>query len=311
MALVHRKVTPKLLAANRANAQKSTGPRTEQGIINTSQNIMKSLPFSPTFMANMGELGENPEEYEAVRQALHRAFGPQDDFEVMLIEDMAQARWRRQRLIRAESGLAASQRRKLEIERELKKHGRGGGWDRVMKLRPVVEFGYAGMDDSVEKCEHMLDILGLILEGVRTGPLSEKEMVLFRAAYGEGGEPGGPNLKARYEDYAKFAKTADPEAAEELRKEFVAEVKKEIAAYEKLKELLAARDVETTAAMKDAQLLPDADQLEAIARYDAGLERQFENKLKVLVAWRSAKRAAPAARISEAGALPAKGGKTG
>jgi len=293
MSLVRRKMTPKLLAANRANALKSTGPRTEEGITNASQNIMKPLPFPSTIMANMRELGENPAEYEALCQALYRTLNPQDEFEQMLVEDMAQARWRRQRLIRAESGLAASQRRKLEIDRELKRHARGWCWERIVKLRDVAEFGYAGMEDSVEKCEHMLDILGLILEGVRTGPLSDGDMVLFRAGYGgESGEVGGVNLKARYEDFAKAAKSGDPEMAEELRKAFVADVEKEIAAYRKLKELLMARDFETTPAMKDAQLLPEADQLEAIGRYDAGLERQLENKVKLLVAWRSASRAA-------------------
>jgi hypothetical protein len=45
MSLVHRKVIPKMLAANRANAVKSTGPRTEQGIMSATQNIVKSLPF--------------------------------------------------------------------------------------------------------------------------------------------------------------------------------------------------------------------------------------------------------------------------
>jgi hypothetical protein len=293
MSLVRRRMTPKLLAANRANAQKSTGPRTEQGIRNVSMNAVKHLVFAQAMKANMREVGENPAEYEALCQALYRTLDPQDEFEQMLVEDIAQARWRRQRLIRAESGLAASQRRRLEIDRDLKRHGRGWCWERIVKLRDVAEFGYAGMQDSVEKCEHMLDILGLIAGGVRAGPLSEKDLVLFRAAYGgESGEVGGVNLKARYENYAKVAKSGDPEMAEELRKAFVADVEKEIAAYEKLKELLMARDIETTPAMKDAQLLLEADQLEAIARYDACLERQLENKVKLLVGWRSANRGA-------------------
>jgi len=312
MSLIRRKLTPKMLAANRVNALKSTGPRTEQGIASTSQNIMKSLPFPPTFMANMRELGENPAEYEALCQALYRTLDPQDDFEQMLVEDMAQARWRRQRLIRAESGVAASQRRKYEIDRELQKYDRGDPYERITRLAAVPKFGFSGMPASLEKCDIMLKLLGEIRNGVLVRGFNKADATLFQMAYGESVAADNANLKIRYQTCLESVQSDDPEHERELRKAFVTQVEGEIAAYEKLKELVTARDVETTPAMKDAQLLPHADQLEAIARYDAGLERQFENKVKLLVAWRSARHAAgPAGRIAEGAELPAQTGKRG
>jgi len=77
----------------------------------------------------MQELGEEAAAFEEVRESLLRTFRPADGFEQMLVEDMAEIRWRRQRLMRAEAGIVASQKRKFEIEREWKvaNYGKGLG----------------------------------------------------------------------------------------------------------------------------------------------------------------------------------------
>jgi hypothetical protein len=41
--------------------------------------------------------------------------------------------------------------------------------------------------------------------------------------------------------------------------------------------------------MKDLRLLPSRGDVRKISRYEAHLERQFERKLRQLVAWRRAK----------------------
>lgn len=292
MSLVRRKMTPKLLAANRANASKSTGPQTEQGITNTTQNIVRAFPFSPTTMANMRELGEDPEEYRALCDALSSTLDPQDEFERMLVEDMAQARWRRQRLIRAEASLAASRRRNYEIARGLQRYGRGNPQERLAGLVAVAQFGYSGMPEGVEKCEAMLKLLGLIREGVSERGFDKADAGLFDTAYGKSPAGDNANLRSTYQTCLKALQSDGPQHEPEMREYFLKKVEEEIEVYEKLEELLKARDEETTPAMKDAQLLPEADQLEAIARYDAGLERQFENKVKLLVAWRTSNRGA-------------------
>jgi len=45
------------------------------------------------------ELGEEPAAFEKLRESLRRPFGPRDGFEQRLVEDMAEIRWRRQRLM--------------------------------------------------------------------------------------------------------------------------------------------------------------------------------------------------------------------
>lgn len=291
MSLVHKTVTAKMLAANRTNARKSTGPRSEEGIRNSSRNALQHGIFPKLSEASMRDMGENPEDYEKLREELYRTFQPEDGFEQMLVEGMAQLGWRGRRLIRAESGRAASQRRKLEIDRTLARYGRGSAHERLLKLHGFPKFGFAGMADSVEKCDRMLGLLHRIRAGVLEGGFSEQDMLLlFQTAYGESGAMGDVDLRPRYEMYRKAAQSGEPGDEAELRKSFVAGVDAEIAAYERLRELLTARDLEATDSMKDAELLPGGELLRAIAQYESGLDRQFDRKLRQLVAWRQAKR---------------------
>ena len=64
----------------------------------------------------------------------------------------------------------------------------------------------------------------------------------------------------------------------------------EIAAYEELKKLCKARDLETTECMKDGRLLPSAEELGRILHYEAGLDRQFRSKLQQFMGWRRSKK---------------------
>jgi hypothetical protein len=46
MALIHRKVTARMIAANRANAQRSTGPRTARGKAESRLNALRTGKYS-------------------------------------------------------------------------------------------------------------------------------------------------------------------------------------------------------------------------------------------------------------------------
>jgi hypothetical protein len=89
VALIRKKVSSALVAANRANSRKSTGPQTELGKRHSSQNAGKHLVYARVFSPSMKELGENPADFDKLRDSLGRAFAPRDGFEQMLVEDMA------------------------------------------------------------------------------------------------------------------------------------------------------------------------------------------------------------------------------
>ena len=100
-------VTPDLAAANRGNAQNSTGPRTPAGKDHSRLNALKHGLYTaaqnePVVML---ALGEDPAEFEAERQALLESYGPGDELWYHQIDDLAKLYWRRSRLERAQGAL--------------------------------------------------------------------------------------------------------------------------------------------------------------------------------------------------------------
>ena len=89
------------IAANRANAQRSTGPNTPEGKAKSSQNARKrrrpgDLPIT---------LAEDEAAFTAHGDAVRAAFEPQDAFEAELVHQIALHQWRLGRVQRIEAAL--------------------------------------------------------------------------------------------------------------------------------------------------------------------------------------------------------------
>ena len=89
--------------ANRQNAKKSTGPRTEEGKARSSQNGLKhGLLARDAVMA-----GEDPAEYDRQLQQLEENIFPKNAIEFALVRQIADAEWRLRRLSRIEAGFVS------------------------------------------------------------------------------------------------------------------------------------------------------------------------------------------------------------
>ena len=87
--------------ANRQNAKKSTGPRTEGGKARSSQNGLKhGLLARDAVMAD-----EDPAEFDRQLQELEHTMFPQNALEFELVRQVADAQWRLRRISRIEAGL--------------------------------------------------------------------------------------------------------------------------------------------------------------------------------------------------------------
>jgi hypothetical protein len=87
------------LAANRANAQKSTGPRTAEGKAASRKN---SLRHGLTAKAVVLDT-EDPAEYATFRRCVIDSFVPAEGAEQLLAEELADSLWRLKRAQRIES----------------------------------------------------------------------------------------------------------------------------------------------------------------------------------------------------------------
>ena len=81
------------IAANRANAKKSTGPRTEAGKAASSRNNTRHGLTAKQLLLDT----EDPAQYEALRKDLIDSYRPANGAELMLVEEIAQNFWRLQR----------------------------------------------------------------------------------------------------------------------------------------------------------------------------------------------------------------------
>jgi hypothetical protein len=89
------------LAANRANAQRSTGPRTEEGKAASSLNAVKTGLTGRTILLP----AEDAASYEAHIERYRQEFQPVGARETQLVQNLADTQWRLDRIPNLETGL--------------------------------------------------------------------------------------------------------------------------------------------------------------------------------------------------------------
>jgi len=87
------------IKANQTNAQKSTGPVTEEGKQIVANNALKHGLFSKHLVLS----DENPEDYQLLLDGLQTELKPVCTLEQSLVERIAVTLWRQRRLIRSET----------------------------------------------------------------------------------------------------------------------------------------------------------------------------------------------------------------
>jgi hypothetical protein len=97
-------------APNRRNAEKSTGPRTEQGKANSRLNALKHGVLASQGVITMIEGREPRGEFEAMVDGLAEDFHPVGTYEQLLVQEIAACFWRKRRLLRFESRAAFESR---------------------------------------------------------------------------------------------------------------------------------------------------------------------------------------------------------
>ena len=89
------------IAANRANAQAATGPRTSSGKARSSRNAVTHGLYAEHDFIGL----DKREEYLKLRAALRREFAPETAAEHVLVAEILHAKWRLRRCAEVESRL--------------------------------------------------------------------------------------------------------------------------------------------------------------------------------------------------------------
>jgi hypothetical protein len=97
--------TANQIAANRANAQRSTGPRTGAGKAAAARNARKHGLFAKEVLA----MGESAARFAELRQGVREALVPEGELEDALCARIVGCLWRLRRIARLESSMVGNE----------------------------------------------------------------------------------------------------------------------------------------------------------------------------------------------------------
>ena len=183
-AHVPKLISDKKLAANRRNAQKSTGPKTREGKRRSSMNATKSGTFMSKAMIFDGGLGqEQADELSELIEALREDWQPNSTEEELLVEERGIYRWRRRRNFACETAEISLRSRRI-VEDDLRARRKRFETDR--RSLPNRD-GLDRLKASTLGIAFLIDELRAVLEEVSpTGKLKRDSVQRLSRIYGAG-----------------------------------------------------------------------------------------------------------------------------
>jgi hypothetical protein len=298
-------LTPELLAAKRRSARLSTGPRTPPGKQNSKLNALKHGAYAApeNHRQTMLALGEDPEEFDNLKQELMTTHGPRDALWEKQIDDLAQLYWRRDRLRRAQEGLM---RRALEAVEEWqhRRQGEMAGATFDASQSQAIDIDMTEPADPGVRLRMLLSFLGVIRAQVKQRTFKPRQaseietlyhddvgwrqarllslLRLFNGFFGPGAEQRDPELEEILrKQFGPREPAGEPQYQELLRllEEEMASVEEEFQYAEKVNEEKAAIE-------RDAALAPVGEEWQAMVRQEGALDRSIDRKVRILLALR-------------------------
>ncbi len=155
----------KQIIANRLNAQKSVGPKTDEGKEIVARNAIRHGLYTKDIVIDSPHLKEDADEYDQMLESLIDELKPITDFQARLVEKIANCLWRSRRIIRAETANINHRLRDIDYE--------------VDKVRDIDHFRH-GEDDSVEIEMEKEEHIRRNITGINSIPDESFSMTLLR-----------------------------------------------------------------------------------------------------------------------------------
>jgi hypothetical protein len=285
MPLNTREVTEAMRNANRANAWKSTGPRTEQGKRNSRGNAFRHGIFGNKLCPWGEALDEDSADYQRFCERYREALQARDDFEALLAADMARTQWRLERLLHAEAAGLAWQRAKFENEHRRKEAGEGVGIRAGFEQIASHKGGYGALPESEGKYELILFILRTLLTEAQTDGYTETGVQCLRVLYGP--QPGVAKQVFFIDEYNALQPRPEcpPEMQEYQRQQFLGKLQEEISNFQTQRDCLRT-ERSTLFDMERDSLLLGEKAAKIVAGEETRLRNYLQQTFKQLMAWR-------------------------
>ena len=277
MPIKTREVTPRMVEANRKNAQKSTGPRTPQGKQQVAYNALQHGFYAKPSLPFMLATGEDPKELQQILTGLVESFHPFTPAQQTLVEDLAMLRWEKRRNQRAQAAAISGELNTLEIDTEEEERQRdradsGMSFDRA----EVEEKGLIQMPDCPGKFRQILETLQLLLDRVNRKEFYVDSSSALLLLYGHQPSLRGNFLCTRFAE----ARKQEPEEVGYLKLRMT--VTDELIEWNHKYQTYMRRYMEVTPARRDLCFAPTQDVWKLMLRQEESIDRQIERKTRLL-----------------------------
>jgi hypothetical protein len=249
-------------------------------------------------------LGEDPQEFDDLKQELMTTYGPGDALWEKQIDDLARLYWRRQRLERAQEGMM--RRAVLAVEEwQHRRRQEIAGATFGPAQAHLLDIDMPDSADPGVRLRKLLSCLEVVREQAKQRTFFPRQHAVLETLYQGmlGWRParlcrllrlfGDPTERAERKDgenqehrelgarggVREEAGEAEFEELLRLLEEEIAYVREELAYAEKLNE-------EKAAAERDAALAPAGEAWSTLVRQQAALDRSIDRKVRILLALR-------------------------
>jgi hypothetical protein len=207
-------VTAKQLAANRANAQHSTGPTTERGKQVSSQNHFKHGYYAQLQPEVMAALHEDPVEKANILVGVTKSYPPETDAQQMMVDDLADLRWQRVQIVRSRGAKMALTVKEVDRQRD-RLHLQISHNVAEVSQAEVLEKGLRNIPDSPAKFEMLIDKFKDLIRQVEECNYSDA-LPYLTAIYGKQASLRGAAIFNRFIDLDRLGR--ERQAAFEARR---------------------------------------------------------------------------------------------
>jgi hypothetical protein len=207
MALIRRgETSPTQIRANRANAQKSTGPRSTGGKRQVARNASKRGLLTDLFTNSMRDLGEDPAAFGVLHRGFADSLRPANLLEEALVADLAKVWWKKARAERAQSAYQVNEIEKLEREHRQKLMG----MDPDDRPGEEIIVGTTRVSQPCATNYHqVIGPLMYLLETVDKGDWLEEPEDLLDKIYGKRPTARGLLIRQTFADWLEAAEELD------------------------------------------------------------------------------------------------------
>jgi len=264
----------KQITANRRNAKKSTGPKTPDGKAVSKLNALKHGLLAKSVVVQGHKFRESPREFKKLCQEFYASLNPAGPMEEMLVDQIIALTWRLRRARMAESGEIA-----LSVDTGWWRRENHNPLPMVLNMPRTVfsEPLVTQLQRSVLGCDYLIHCLQAASKDVeRDGELTEAALKDFKWSLRDHPAPVVRKLEDLRAWFVANPGKLDPEPLRARHREDVLKcLNQEINGSWFWVDLCDKREDAEERARQSAAVLPSADVLEKILRYETALERQL------------------------------------